>query len=161
MQQNTERTDLRLSVRAAKSGLFAALDWRFYKTSFATSNSMFDVGVETVGRESTVGHFFVTDRAPDDLLDVWQGLRSKKLKSVWSTHSLIMAKFVPRERKHRRLEKLKPKGGDGDHVTPNSESHVRATESEKDERRRKLKNELTAHAPDSKIIGKKKKRLDK
>lgn len=70
-----------------------------------------------------------------------------------------MAKFVPRERKHRRLEKLKRK--DGDHVVPNSESHVRSTESEKDERRRKLKNELMAHAPDDKVVGKKKKRLDK
>jgi ATP-dependent RNA helicase DHX37/DHR1 len=70
-----------------------------------------------------------------------------------------MAKFVPRERKHRRLEKTKQK--DGDHVVPNAESHVRSTESEKDERRRKLKSELTAHAPDSKVVGKKKKRLDK
>lgn len=69
-----------------------------------------------------------------------------------------MAKFVPRERKHRRLVKQNKSNDD---AVPNAETHVPATESEKDERRRRLKNELTAHAPDSKLVGKKKKRLDK
>ncbi|SMR46670.1 unnamed protein product [Zymoseptoria tritici ST99CH_3D1] len=70
-----------------------------------------------------------------------------------------MAPFVPRERKHRRLEKQKTHLSQGRDVNTNAESIQPTTQSEKDERRRKLKDELTV--PDTKLTSKKKKRLDK
>ncbi|KAI5367564.1 Putative helicase, P-loop containing nucleoside triphosphate hydrolase [Septoria linicola] len=78
-----------------------------------------------------------------------------------------MPVFKPRERKHRKLARQKEerrKNGfeqeNGDEQA-NATQIVPATQSEKDERRRKLKAELTAHQPESKSSSKKRRRLDK
>ncbi|KAM3423119.1 hypothetical protein BST61_g575 [Cercospora zeina] len=78
-----------------------------------------------------------------------------------------MPKFVPRERKHRKLAKQKEtakKNGAVQHdLAEEAEAAetVPTTQNEKDERRRKLKEELTAHEPESRVSAKKRKRLDK
>ncbi|KAF2216579.1 hypothetical protein CERZMDRAFT_33446 [Cercospora zeae-maydis SCOH1-5] len=78
-----------------------------------------------------------------------------------------MPKFVPRERKHRKLAKQKEtakKNGIVQHGMAdqaNAAEIVPTTQNEKDERRRKLREELTAHEPESKASAKKRKRLDK
>ncbi|KAK6418342.1 putative ATP-dependent RNA helicase DHR1, partial [Oleoguttula sp. CCFEE 5521] len=69
-------------------------------------------------------------------------------------------KFVPRERKHRRLAKLKETSKKAPPTQSNVEVIVPASKSEQEERRQQLKDELRAHQPDVKISGKKRKRLD-
>jgi ATP-dependent RNA helicase DHX37/DHR1 len=69
-------------------------------------------------------------------------------------------KFVPRERKHRKLAKLnagvsRPSGD------ANATEIAPTTKAEKDERRRKLQEELRAQQPESKVSAKRRKRLDK
>jgi ATP-dependent RNA helicase DHX37/DHR1 len=71
-----------------------------------------------------------------------------------------MAPFVPRERKHRRLEKQKTQLSQGRDVNSNAESLTPATPSEKEDRRRRLREELAVPGQD-KISSKKKKRLEK
>lgn len=76
-------------------------------------------------------------------------------------------KFVPRERKHRKIARQKEANrtnGLSQHEEAdqaNATEIVPATTSEKDERRRKLKEELVALQPESKASSKKRKRLDK
>ena len=68
-----------------------------------------------------------------------------------------MPKFVPRQRKHKVLERTKPA-----HHVPSDSNQVQivpATKSEKEEKRQRLKEEL--RAGQSKISSKKQKRLDK
>ncbi|KAI7360877.1 P-loop containing nucleoside triphosphate hydrolase protein [Hortaea werneckii] len=67
-----------------------------------------------------------------------------------------MPKFVPRDRKQRRLPKQKQNGTD-----TNSEELVAETKSERDARRAKLAADLRDQQPQSKISSKKRKRLDK
>lgn len=70
-----------------------------------------------------------------------------------------MPKFVPRERKHKKLARnqgSRQNANDG----ANQEEIVPLTKSEKEERRQKLRDEIHAQQPD-KVSGKKKKRLDK
>ncbi|PPJ58872.1 hypothetical protein CBER1_04431 [Cercospora berteroae] len=84
-----------------------------------------------------------------------------------ATSACKMPKFVPRERKHRKLAKQKEaskKNGVAQHEPvdqANAAEIVPVTQVEKDERRRRLREELTAHEPESKISSKKRKRLDK
>ncbi|CAK4029981.1 related to DEAH-box RNA helicase (Dhr1) [Lecanosticta acicola] len=73
-----------------------------------------------------------------------------------------MPKFVPRERKHKRLARNKSSdpqaaAGSGIHQA-NQEEIVPLSKTEREERKRKLKEEI--HGPE-KVSGKKKKRLDK
>ncbi|KAI9838457.1 MAG: putative ATP-dependent RNA helicase DHR1 [Sclerophora amabilis] len=72
-----------------------------------------------------------------------------------------MQKFVPRERKHRKLQRAKD--GDGKYVQDDVSSSVveilPASKEVKEEKRRKLKNELRAQQP--RASSKKQKRLDK
>lgn len=67
-------------------------------------------------------------------------------------------KFVPRERKHKRLAKQKPTSTDEQNA--NADLMLPKTAAEKEERRRKLQEELRAQQPQSKITSKKRKRLD-
>ncbi|KAI6800698.1 P-loop containing nucleoside triphosphate hydrolase protein [Hortaea werneckii] len=67
-----------------------------------------------------------------------------------------MPKFVPRDRKQRRLPKQEQNGTD-----TNSEELVAETKSERDARRAKLAADLRDQQPQSKISSKKRKRLDK
>ncbi|KAK6437445.1 putative ATP-dependent RNA helicase DHR1 [Oleoguttula sp. CCFEE 5521] len=69
-------------------------------------------------------------------------------------------KFVPRERKHRRLAKLKETSKKAPPTQSNEEVIVPISKSDQDERRQQIKDELRAHQPDVKISGKKRKRLD-
>lgn len=69
-------------------------------------------------------------------------------------------KFVPRERKHKRLEKLKPKSSSTTTPDANAAEVLPTTAAEREERRRKLQEELRAQQPDSKVSGKKRKRLE-
>ncbi|KAI6863201.1 P-loop containing nucleoside triphosphate hydrolase protein [Hortaea werneckii] len=67
-----------------------------------------------------------------------------------------MPKFVPRDRKQRRLPKQQQNATD-----TNSEELVPETKSERDARRAKLTADLRDQQPQSKISSKKRKRLDK
>lgn len=67
-------------------------------------------------------------------------------------------KFVPRERKHKRLAKQKPISAVDENA--NADVLLPKTVAEKEERRRKLQEELRAQQPQSKITSKKRKRLD-
>jgi len=67
-------------------------------------------------------------------------------------------KFVPRERKHKRLEKLKP--ANGNTAEANADIVLPTSAAEREERRRKLQEELRAQQPQSKVSGKKRKRLE-
>jgi ATP-dependent RNA helicase DHX37/DHR1 len=69
-------------------------------------------------------------------------------------------KFVPRERKHRRLEKLKPSTHGATPQDANADIVLPTTVVEREERRRKLQEEIRAQQPQSKVSGKKRKRLD-
>nr|OQO30383.1 hypothetical protein B0A51_02343 [Rachicladosporium sp. CCFEE 5018] len=69
-------------------------------------------------------------------------------------------KFVPRERKHRRLAKLKETSKKAPPTQSNEEVIVPVSKSEQEERRQQIRDELRAHQPDAKISGKKRKRLD-
>lgn len=74
-----------------------------------------------------------------------------------------MAKYVPRERKHRRLAKQQNAQtsfaqGSGD---ANASEVVPLTNSQKEERRRQLQEDLRAQQPETKVSAKKRKRLDK
>ncbi|EME47373.1 hypothetical protein DOTSEDRAFT_166379 [Dothistroma septosporum NZE10] len=71
-----------------------------------------------------------------------------------------MPKFVPRERKHRKLARQKSAFSQQDGPA-NAETVVPLSQSEREEKRRKLEAELKAQQPESKISGKKRKRLDK
>jgi ATP-dependent RNA helicase DHX37/DHR1 len=67
-------------------------------------------------------------------------------------------KFVPRERKHKRLDKLKPAN---DSLPEANASIVLPTSAaDREARRRKLQEELRAQQPQSKVSGKKRKRLE-
>ena len=68
-----------------------------------------------------------------------------------------MPKFTPRERKHKKLQRQNKNQGDkGD---TNVSVVLPASEAEKDEKRRRLREELRAGQP--KISSKKQKRLNK
>ncbi|TKA22708.1 hypothetical protein B0A50_07801 [Salinomyces thailandicus] len=67
-----------------------------------------------------------------------------------------MPKFVPRDRKQRRLPKQRHNGTD-----TNTEELVAETQSERDVRRAKLAADLREQQPQSKMSSKKRKRLDK
>ena len=69
-------------------------------------------------------------------------------------------KFVPRERKHKRLEKLKPASNSATTSDANVDIVLPASAAEREERRRKLQEELRAQQPQAKVSGKKRKRLD-
>jgi ATP-dependent RNA helicase DHX37/DHR1 len=69
-------------------------------------------------------------------------------------------KFVPRERKHKRLEKLKPASNSATTTDANVDIVLPASAAEREERRRKLQEELRAQQPQAKVSGKKRKRLD-
>ncbi|KAK4631557.1 Putative ATP-dependent RNA helicase [Fulvia fulva] len=71
-----------------------------------------------------------------------------------------MPKFVPRERKHRKLARQKTASSQQDGPA-NAEIVVPLSQSEKEEKRRKLQEELKAQQPETKISGKKRKRLNK
>ncbi|KAM0710721.1 hypothetical protein Q7P35_001459 [Cladosporium inversicolor] len=68
-------------------------------------------------------------------------------------------KFVPRERKHKRLDKLKPAAG-ANTTEANASIVLPTSAAEREERRRKLQEELRAQQPQSKVSGKKRKRLE-
>jgi ATP-dependent RNA helicase DHX37/DHR1 len=68
-------------------------------------------------------------------------------------------KFVPRERKHKRLDKLKP-ASNSVTTDANVDIVLPASAAEREERRRKLQEELRAQQPQAKVSGKKRKRLD-
>lgn len=70
-----------------------------------------------------------------------------------------MPKFVPRERKHKRLEKLKPTTN-AEPTNANADIVLPTSAAEREERRRKLQEELRAQQPQSKVSGKKRKRLE-
>jgi ATP-dependent RNA helicase DHX37/DHR1 len=76
-----------------------------------------------------------------------------------SSHNMP-PKFVPRERKHKRLEKLKPVSNGTTTQDANADIVLPSTAAEREERRRKLQEELRAQQPQSKVSGKKRKRLD-
>lgn len=69
-------------------------------------------------------------------------------------------KFVPRERKHKRLEKLKPASNSATTSDANVDIVLPASAAEREERRRKLQEELRAQQPQAKVSGKKRKRLE-
>ena len=70
-----------------------------------------------------------------------------------------MPKFIPRERKHKRLAKQpQSQSKFKSSVDSNATELIPASQSEKDERRQALKAQLVA--PDTKVTGKKRKRLD-
>lgn len=74
-----------------------------------------------------------------------------------------MPKFVPRERKHRRLAKQKdsaPQPTASTSADANASVILPSTAAEKESRRQKLQEELRAQQPQSKISSKKRKRLD-
>jgi ATP-dependent RNA helicase DHX37/DHR1 len=68
-------------------------------------------------------------------------------------------KFVPRERKHKRLDKLKPAAGTTT-TEANAAIVLPTSAAEREERRRKFQEELRAQQPQSKVSGKKRKRLE-
>jgi hypothetical protein len=103
---------------------------------------------------------------------VWGNVRASHFRLEKVEHSIIghnfqsytnpnmPPKFVARERKHKRLEKLKPSTNG---VTPqdaNADIVLPTTVAEREERRRKLQEEIRAQQPQSKVSGKKRKRLD-
>jgi ATP-dependent RNA helicase DHX37/DHR1 len=69
-------------------------------------------------------------------------------------------KFAPRERKHKRLDKLKPAAGITTTTEANASIVLPTSAAEREERRRKLQEELRAQQPQSKVSGKKRKRLE-
>lgn len=71
---------------------------------------------------------------------------------------LIMARFVPRQKKHKERQGSKPGQSQGD---SNAEVILPPSQAEKEERRRKLREELRAQQQQPKISSKKQKRLDK
>lgn len=71
-----------------------------------------------------------------------------------------MPKFVPRERKHRKLARQSRNTREKDGERANATEILPLTKSEKEEKRRALQEEIKAQQPD-KISSKKRKRLDK
>ena len=72
-----------------------------------------------------------------------------------------MPKFVPRQRKHKINKSQSRRGGSGDGLSndTNTTEILPVTKTEKEEKRRQLKEDLRAQQP--KISSKKQKRLDK
>ena len=71
-----------------------------------------------------------------------------------------MPKFVPRERKHRRLARQREQAN-GSSNDANAETIVPSSKPEKEEKRRVLKEQLRAQQPNATINSKKRQRLDK
>lgn len=70
-----------------------------------------------------------------------------------------MPKFVPRERKHKLRRKDTRDGKSGPSNDSNAPELIPGPKSEREEKRRQLKEDLRAQQP--KVSSKKKKRLDK
>lgn len=90
------------------------------------------------------------------------------MPSTFPTRSLTMGKFVPRQRKHKHRvreeeerQKAAAKVGIQSSGDANTDVILPPAKVEKEEKRAKLREELRAQQPQSKISKKKQKRMDK
>lgn len=72
-----------------------------------------------------------------------------------------MPRFVPRERKHRKIARAKQNGNDSVNTNTNSEQILPESRDDREARRAALRQELRDARPESKSSSKKRKRLDK
>ena len=79
------------------------------------------------------------------------------LRCLGGPHNTTMPRFVPRERKHKKIARNKSTS----HSNSNTETLLPETSTERDARRGALQKELLTQQPESKVSSKKRKRLDK